>query len=113
MTKDATTIVRFRGDTYPVRFHCEQDDEDFDISGCSFSLTVNALRNPTGTDAPEFALTGTIVDAAGGIVHFEPSAAQADQTPGRFWYDVQMTDASARILTIAKGEWIVEQDVTK
>lgn len=107
-------IERRRGDTYPVRLFITNNNAPFNISGAALSLTVNTSAAPVGgVPAPEFTLTGTIVDPSGGVVEFAPSAAQADQTPATYYYDVQLTTSGGAILTVVSGKWIVEQDITK
>ena len=48
-----------------------------------------------------------------GRVEFAPSALQADQTPGAYWYDVQMIDGASRKRTIALDKYKYEQDISK
>jgi hypothetical protein len=107
-------ICRKRGDTYP--FTCTIKDGDgnaIDITLYSFLLTVDP--NPDPADALEnlFQLVGTILDGPNGIVSFEPSALQADQTPDTYYYDIQMTDDAAKIRTILRGQFVISQDITK
>jgi hypothetical protein len=83
------------------------------ISGFSFLLTVDPDANPTTDTNNLFELTGTIDDAPNGLVSFAPSAVEADQTPETYFYDIQMTDAGSAIRTIAKGKYVVTQDITK
>lgn len=84
-----------------------------DITGCSFKLTVDPSSEPDSATNNLFQLTGTITDAPNGIVRFGMSALQANQTPGTYFYDLEMTDSGNLIRTIAKGEFVIEQDITK
>lgn len=110
-----TDIERKRGDTYADEFTVtsETTGAAIDITGYTFLLTVDPSKAPANADANLYSLTGVITNAAGGVVEFAPSAVQADQTPGDYWYDVQMTDTSSRIRTIASGQYKYVQDITK
>jgi len=83
-----------------------------DITGWAFTLTVNAVENPVA-EAVLFAATGTITGATIGEVEFPFSANDADQTPGTYFYDIEAQDAASLPDTLAKGKWIVLQDITK
>ena len=109
-----TDIKRKRGDTYGNEFQVisETTGLPIDISGYSFVLTVDPQDDPAGSGNNVFQLTGTITDAANGLVEFAPNATQADNL-GSWFYDVQMTDGSGRIRTILDGRYIVVQDITK
>ena len=60
-----------------------------------------------------YQLTGTILDATAGRVEFAPSALQADQTPGTYYYDLQMVDGVGRKRTIALDKYVYTRDITK
>ena len=108
-------LTRARGDTYAdeIQIMSSTTGLALDITGFSFLLTIDPDRFPTGSGNNLYQLTGVITDAANGLVEFAPSAVQADQTPGRYWYDVQMTDNTGRIRTIQSGRYTFTQDITK
>lgn len=110
-----TDIDRKRGDTYADEFTVTSASTGaaIDITGYTFVLTVDPSPAPADATGNLYALTGTITDAANGVVEFAPSGVQSDQTPGVYWYDVQMTDASSRIRTIASGQYRYTQDISK
>lgn len=107
------TITRYRGDTAPDQFTVQRDGVAVDITGCTFKLTVNSEQNPVDITNQLFQLTGTITNAALGQVEFSPTALQADQLPGRYFYDVQMTDTGGGIRTATKGSYRFKEDITK
>jgi hypothetical protein len=107
------TITRYRGDTAPDQFTITRDGVAVDITGYAFKLTVNSNDDPTDTADQLYSLTGSITDAAAGYVEFAPTAMEADQTPGEYYYDVQQTDDLGAILTVAKGRYRYKQDITK
>ena len=108
-------LKRYRGDTAADEFRIRNESTGaaLDISGYTFVLTVSTLENPPDSTAELYSIVGAITDAANGVVEFAPSAAQADQKPTTYYYDVQMTTAGGKIKTIAKGKYIYTQDITK
>lgn len=109
-----TTITRYRGDTASDIINVTDANGDaIDVTGYTFYLTVNTERNPTDDSNQLFQITGTIVGSPINTVFFTPSSVQADQTPGRYYYDIQMEDSSGRIKTLQKGTYKFLQDITK
>jgi hypothetical protein len=112
-------IERKRGDTAPDVILVKDPDNPtlaLNVTGFAYTLTVNTDRRPTtvppfGTELLQIA--GTLADPVNGRVEFAWSALNADQVPGRYWYDIQQIDAGARKKTIAKNEYVFYQDVTK
>lgn len=102
-----------RGDTVAWAFAIKSSSGTaVDITGFSYLLTVDPERHPTASTNNVFQLTGTVTDAVGGVVQFEMSAVQADQS-GMFYFDLQQTDSGGSIRTIAKGSFEFRQDITK
>lgn len=101
-----TNITRTRGDTYPIELTLGAD-----VTGGAFLLTVDPSPRPANADNNLFQLTGTITDAAGGVVQFDVSPTDADSL-GRYYYDVQMTLAGV-VYTVASGSITFVQDITK
>jgi hypothetical protein len=105
------TIKRRRADTAPVRVEVVDHRNDAaDITGASFLLTVNSEQYPTDTSNQLFQASGSIIDAAGGIVDFPIPGTSA---VGDYYYDVQMTDNLGKIETVAAGRYTITQDITK
>lgn len=110
-----TDFVRKRGDTYAdeIAVFSKTTGAAIDITGYSFVLTVDPSQTPTTADDNLYAINGSITKATGGLVEFAPSAIQADQQPGAYFYDIQMTDDAGRIRTIQAGRYTYEQDISK
>jgi hypothetical protein len=107
-------ICRTRGDTFPIDVLIKQaDGTPLNITGASFLLTVDPAPDPISPADNIFQLVGVITDGPGGAVRFTLSALQADQVPNTYFYDLQMTDASTAIRTVARGAFSFDQDVTK
>jgi hypothetical protein len=103
-----------RGDTLPWTFTIKDSaGAAVNITGFSFLLTVDPSPEPTTSANNLFQLTGTITFPLSGIVQFEMSSVQADQVPGEYYFDLQMTDGAAKKRTVAKGKFVFEQDITK
>lgn len=106
-------IVRYRGDTYPIEMTVLQDDLPMDITGCSFTFTVDSRKSPADDTTNLFQLIGTIEgDPVNGVVIFEPTDTDVDYV-GKFYYDLQVTDTSLKKRTIAKDRFTLVQDITK
>jgi len=106
-------ITRTRGDSYPVRFTIQSNGAALNITSYSFTFTVDPEQAPSSAANNLFALTGVITSAAGGAFEFRPTTANTNLTPATYYYDVQMTDTTPYVTTIARGKFIIEQDVTK
>lgn len=116
-------LCRKRGDTAPDKISILDPESattpkaPLDITGFSYVMTVNTEKDPevgppvVGNELASVA--GVITDAANGVVEFQWSAGDADQTPDTYWYDIQQTDAAGFIKTIAKNQYIFFQDVSK
>lgn len=76
-------------------------------------MTLDPEKAPATAANNVYQLTGTILDATAGRVEFAPSALQADQTPGTYYYDLQMVDGVGRKRTIALDKYVYTQDITK
>ncbi len=110
-----TDITRRRGDTYADEYTLKSKGTGLpiNITGYAFTLTVDPSAAPADASNNLFSLAGTIVDAAAGRVEFAPSALQADQAPGTYYFDVQMVDGAGRVRTVDAGKYKFVQDITK
>lgn len=106
-------ITRVRGDTAADKI-IVQDSAGLaiDITGFTFLLTVSPDQKPTTAVNELYSLAGVITNALQGTVEFVPTVTEANQL-GKFFYDIQMTDAGGRIKTIAKDKYTYTQDITK
>jgi hypothetical protein len=109
-------LERKRGDTAPdvlLVLNPEDPTLPLDVTGFSYKLTINSLKSPPDDTTQLLQVNGTVVNGPLGRVEFAWTAPQADQVPGKYWYDIQQTDGAGRIKTIAKNRYIVYQDITK
>ena len=110
-----SAITRKRGDTYAdeITVTSETTGQPINITGYTFKMTLDPSKTPVDASNNLYQLTGAIIDAAAGRVEFAPSLLQANQTPGTYYYDVQMIDGAGRIRTIALDKYVYSQDITK
>lgn len=110
-----TAISRKRGDTYAdeIVVTSATTGLPIDITGYTFTMTLDPAKDPATAANNLYTLTGTIIDAPNGRVEFAPSALQADQPPGAYFYDVQMVDGAGRKRTILLDKYKYEQDISK
>lgn len=116
----ANKIKIFRGDTatHLLTFKDENGDA-YSLTGLTLTITVNSGRNPTaaeitaGTYTEYWSVTMSTVSASAGTSTFALDATQADMTPGTYYFDVESVDGGGLKKTLAKGPFIVEQDINK
>jgi len=111
-------IQWYRGDSYPIELTVKDKENStaIDITGYSFLLTMDTLKDPPDDTTKLFEVSGIVdVDQVvnKGKVTFTPTAINTDQSAGAYFYDVQMTDVSGNIRTIAKYNWKMVQDISK
>lgn len=113
----AEDLTFYRGDTYPVEYTIKDKTTGLaiNITGYTFTMTVNADKDPPGTDTTNqlFTVPGSITDAGNGKVEFTPTSTNTDQEAGTYYYDVQMVDGSGNIRTVVKAKFKVTYDITK
>lgn len=104
-----------RGDSPIIRVEVRDDAGSIlDITGHSFVMTVDPSPAPENADNNLFSVSvPAIGDGSTGIVAIQPSSANTNQTPGVYFYDIQMTTTAPSIRTILAGKFTIQQDVTK
>ena len=107
-------ITRKCRDTYPDQITVTDMTTGLPVNilGFLFVLTIDPCNAPTSAVNNLYSLQGAIVNATYGTVAFEPTSLQADQIPGIYHYDVQMTDTSGLKRTIASGKYTYVQDIS-
>lgn len=107
-------IIRYRGDTVADEFTIKDaNGVVVNITGFSFIMSVNSLRAPPDISTQLFTTPGVLTNPTAGVVEFRPTVLQATQAPGKYYFDVQMTDAGGKIQTLAVGTYTFKQDITK
>lgn len=107
---DLGTFERPRRNTTPIRIRIREVDPDtgvksaLDDTGYSYKLEGTSVFDPDAEDTPptpEFELTAS--GDGTGIPSFAVTAAQMDPSVDVVFIDVEMTDASSKTRTVAKG----------
>jgi hypothetical protein len=120
-------ICYVRGDTKAIRITVQVFDENaspqlspLDITGYSFTLTVNTEQDPEGgspgNGSQLLSIAGVIGSpTSAGVVDFSPAQVDSDALPApeTLYYDIQMIDTALVKRTIAKGEFETIMDITK
>jgi len=111
---DASRAICYaRGDTVPIAFTLTENSAALNITGFTFSFTVNSSKNPVDVSTELFSIAGVLTDAPNGKVEFRPSTANTDLSPAKYYYDVQMVDTGGFIRTVIKSDFDIEQDIDK
>jgi hypothetical protein len=109
----AQKIQRFRGDTVPDVFSPVDDEGLFlDPTGFTFRLSIDSREEPTDTSTQVLQMIGTLIGSPV-TIQFSPTAAEADITPGDYFYDFQAIDGGGQIKTSIKDDYEILQDITK
>ena len=107
----------YRGDSYPISILIKDKatSQPIDLTGYSFLMTCDELKDPPDTSTQLFQVDGVIPDQTTnpGEVIFTPSETDTAIEPGKYFYDIEMTDPSGNIRTIAKYKFTIIQDITK
>jgi hypothetical protein len=106
-------ISRKRGDTFVFTIVFNEGGSPKDFTGYTFKLAVNTESKPSDVSKQLFQLTDSITADASGNVNISLLAAEADQLPKTYYYELQGTDNAGLIRTLAAGKWIVVQDIVK
>jgi hypothetical protein len=109
-----TEITRYRGDTISDEFTVTSASGDaVDITAADFVMTIDTLKAPPDDTTKVATLVGVVTDGPAGRVEFPFTEPDADQAPGKYFYDIQMTDSNGKIQTLTVGTYIFKQDITK
>lgn len=110
-------LSRYRGDTYPLVYSLVSKvtltnpvSAPVDLTGWSFTLTINADIDPIDETNQLAQVVGLITDATGGVVEFPMTGTLA---VGNFYYDIQSIDESGYKKTQGKAKIAILQDITK
>ncbi|MDX1526995.1 MAG: hypothetical protein R3337_00120 [Gammaproteobacteria bacterium] len=111
-------LKRYRGDDFVRVLTFKKNGIARDVTGFTFTLTVNSDEDPTTAANQVLQETGVPTDATNGIVSFTPvgdmDALTVTPAGADYYYDIEETHtASGRKRTIAKGKFKVLQDITK
>lgn len=99
-------ICRVRGDTTAILFEVRSGGSPVNISGATFTLTVDSQSAPDDpSTTAQFTITGSIEDAPNGLVSFTPNSSQADLAAGTYYYDIKYVDSGSVVIHPVRGVW--------
>jgi hypothetical protein len=110
----AVNMFRRRGDHYPWQIQVKDETGTVvDVTGNTFRWVVDTDEAPSDGTGNVIDLAGVIASAAAGQVLFSPTSTQMNQTPGDFFYEIQMVDSAGKRRTIMTGDLTIDQDIAK
>ena len=115
MARKAQAITMYRGDGYPITLKLTDKitGAAIDLTGCSLIMTVSTLEYPPDNSTKLFDVDGVLdTDPTTGRVSFTPNPSDV-AVPGSYFYDIQLTNPSGHVRTVAKSTFAVFQDITK
>ena len=105
-------ITRYRGDTASLGVKITQDGEPYNLTGCSLIMTISSEQNPVDNTSVIQQNSAVITNAEEGLASFEFSDEDFNYI-GKYYYDIQLTDANNKVKTITKSTIKLLQDITK
>lgn len=104
-----------RGDTRVINITCLQSDgvTPINLTGAKVYFTVNASNNPADDTGAAFQKT-TIVHTAPLLGQTSVTVVNADTqslTPGNYYYDVQLKDATGNITSLKQDIFTINADI--
>jgi hypothetical protein len=76
------------------------------IADYTFDLAIDEVEEPEDPETEVFTLSGTVTNAAGGVVEFQMSGPQSETDAGRYYYRLTSLDLLSHAEIIATGRFI-------
>ena len=105
-----------RGDTRVINLAClKSDGTALDLTGATVRFTLSATQAPTDDlSAILQKSVFTHTSPAAGLTQITINPADTQNlTPGSYFYDVQVKDASGNITSIKQDTFIINPDITR
>ena len=108
------TIIKRDSYSFPI-FFTDENCAELDITGYTLFFTVKTLATLDSADTSAIIQKSITshTDPTHGKSLIELSNTDTDETAGTYYYDVQLKSPTGAITSCVKGEFIIEQDVTK
>lgn len=91
-------------------FQLTEDDVAVDLTDYSFAGSIR--EHHTSTDSVDF--TTTVSDAAQGLYNISLTDVQTGaMTPGKYLYDIVMTQSDGKKIRLLQGEAVVKAGITR
>lgn len=112
-------VYAVRNDTFLYEIKAVDENGDpYDFTGATFEMEVKDAIGGTGQvdiTTASFTVTADADGTTAGVnnlVQIQHTAAEMNFTPGEYVYDIEMTRSDGAVITIQKGVFILEGDVT-
>ena len=100
------------GTTFSQIFTLESADTNSATDLTGFTASAQMRKHPGSSSATDFSTQ--IINATGGRIRVGLTTSQtASLKPGRFMYDVLITDTSCEVTRVLEGSVLVREGVTK
>ena len=100
------------GTTFSQIFTLESADTNSATDLTGYTASAQMRKHPGSSSATDF--TTTIINASSGRIRVGLSTSQtAALKPGRFMYDVLITDTAGEVTRVLEGSVLVREGVTK
>ena len=100
------------GTTFSQIFTLESADTNSATDLTGFSASAQMRKHPGSSSATDFSTQ--IINATGGRIRVGLTTSQTSTLkPGRFMYDVLITDTSGDVTRVLEGSGLVREGVTK
>ena len=100
------------GTTFSQIFTLESADTNSATDLTGYTASAQMRKHPGSSSATDF--TTTIINASSGRIRVGLSTSQtAVLKPGRFMYDVLITDTAGEVTRVLEGSVLVREGVTK
>ncbi len=100
------------GTTFSQIFTLESADTNSATDLTGYTASAQMRKHPGSSSATDF--TTTIINASSGRIRVGLSTSQtATLKPGRFMYDVLITDTAGEVTRVLEGSVLVREGVTK
>ena len=100
------------GTTFSQIFTLESADTNAATDLTGFTATAQMRKHPGSSSATDFSTQ--IINATGGRIRVGLTTSQTSiLKPGRFMYDVLITDTSGEVTRVLEGSVLVREGITK
>lgn len=105
----ATNFEMFSGDTKVLNITVKDEaDVVVDITGATIDFTLSRKAGDTPTES----IAGTVTNGPAGLCGVTLNPVHTENQRGAWYWEVQLTDLSLRVSTIAYGTVTIRRDST-
>ena len=107
-----SNLTVYTGTTFSQIFTLESADTNYATDLTGFTATAQMRKHPGSSSATDFSTQ--IINATGGRIRVGLTTSQTSiLKPGRFMYDVLITDTSGEVTRVLEGSVLVREGITK